>query len=73
MHEIMRTNDPVALSFAQSLMKDAGIYCMITDQAMSILEGSVGILQSRLLIDATKKLEAIQILTDAGLGEELRP
>ncbi len=73
MHEIMRTNDPVALSYAQSLMKDAGIYCMVADQAMSILEGSIGILQRRLLIDSESKAEAIRILTDAGLGEELRP
>lgn len=72
MHEIMRTNDPVTLSFAQSLMKDADIYCMITDQSMSVLDGSIGVLQRRLLVDADKKDRAIGILRDAGLGAELR-
>ena len=72
MIEIMRTNDPVALSFAESLMKDAGIYAMIADQGMSIMEGSLGILQRRLLVDAERETEARRILTDAGLGAELR-
>ena len=55
MIEIMRSNDPVALSFAQSLMKDAGIYAMIADQGMSVLEGSLGILQRRLLVDSDRE------------------
>jgi hypothetical protein len=70
--EIMRSNDPVALSFAQSLMKDAGIYAMIADQGMSVLEGSLGILQRRLLVDSDREDEARRILTDAGLGAELK-
>lgn len=68
----MRTNDPVALSFAESLMKDAGIFAMIADQGMSVLEGSLGILQRRLLVDGERADEARRILTDAGLGNELR-
>ena len=68
----MRTNDPVALSFAESLMKDAGIFAMVADQGMSILEGSLGILQRRLLVDSERAEEARRILTDAGLGAELR-
>ncbi|MBW8282410.1 MAG: DUF2007 domain-containing protein [Rhizobium sp.] len=72
MHEIIRTNDAVLLSFAQSLMKDAGISCMIADQAMSILEGSLGMLPRRLLVESGRADEARTILTDAGLGDELR-
>lgn len=68
----MRTNDPVALSFAESLMKDAGIFAMIADQGMSVLEGSLGILQRRLLVDGERADEARRILVDAGLGAELR-
>lgn len=68
----MRTNDPVALSFAESLMKDAGIFAMIADQGMSILEGSLGILQRRFLVESERADEARRILTDAGLGDELR-
>jgi len=72
MHELIRANDPVLLSFAESLMKDAGIQCMIADQGMSILEGSLGMLPRRLLVEAGRSDEARQILVDAGLADELR-
>jgi hypothetical protein len=70
--EIMRSNDPVGLSFAESLLKDRRIHCMIADQGMSILEGSIGILQRRLLVESDRADEARAILTDAGLGAELK-
>lgn len=73
MIELIRTNDAVLLSFAESLMKDAGIHCLIADQGMSILEGSLGMLPRRLLVDADREDEARRILRDAGLGAELRP
>lgn len=72
MHEIIRSNDVVLLSYAESLMRDAGIGAMIADQSMSILEGSLGMLQRRFLVEADRVEEARQILTDAGLGAELR-
>ena len=73
MIELIRTNDAVLLSFAESLMKDAGIHCLIADQGMSILEGSLGMLPRRLLVDADREDDARRILRDAGLGAELRP
>ena len=72
MIEIMRSNDPVGLSYAQSLLKDRGIHCMIADQGMSVLEGSIGILQRRLLVEGDRAEEARAVLSDAGLGAELR-
>lgn len=72
MLEIIRTNDPVVLSYAESLMRDFGIHCFIADQGMSILEGSIGVLQRRLMVDADEVDRARHILTEAGLGAELR-
>ena len=72
MHELIRANDPVLLSFAESLMKDAGIACFIADQGMSVLEGSLGMLPRRLLVDEEMADQARRILIDAGLGGELR-
>ncbi|MEZ2129375.1 MULTISPECIES: DUF2007 domain-containing protein [unclassified Sinorhizobium] len=72
MYELIRANDPVLLSFAESLMKDAGIHCLIADQAMSVLEGSLGMLPRRLLVEEDRAEEARRILIDAGLGDELR-
>lgn len=73
MIELIRTNDIVTLSLAESLMKDAGIHFMVADQSMSVLEGSLGLLQRRLLVEEARADEARQILGDAGLEAELRP
>lgn len=73
MHELIRTNDPVTISFVESLMKDAEISCFVADRDMSILEGSLGLLPRRILIDDTKAAFARRIIRDAGLGDELRP
>ncbi|MGK6313945.1 DUF2007 domain-containing protein [Neorhizobium sp. DT-125] len=73
MREIIRTNDVVTLSLAESLMKDAGIHCLIADQSMSVLEGSLGFLPRRFLVEEERAEEARRILKDAGLGAELRP
>ncbi|MCL6706118.1 DUF2007 domain-containing protein [Pseudomonas sp. R2.Fl] len=72
MRELIRTNDPVVLSFAESLMRDAGIHCLIADQAMSVLEGSLGMLPRRFLVEDDREGQARQILIGAGLGDELR-
>lgn len=45
---------------------------MIADQAMSILEGSLGMLPRRLLVESDRADEARGILIDAGLADELR-
>jgi len=73
MHELVRTNDPVLLSFLESLMKEANIFCFIADQSMSILDGSIGMLPQRLMVDADDYYNARQIVVDVGLEHELRP
>ncbi|OCP00277.1 MULTISPECIES: DUF2007 domain-containing protein [unclassified Ensifer] len=73
MKELIRTNDVVVLSFAESLMKDAGIASLIADQGMSILEGSLGLLPRRFLVAEEDADAARRILIDAGLEAELRP
>jgi hypothetical protein len=40
---------------------------------MSILEGSVGVIPRRILVHEDDNRAARQVLTDAGLGHELRP
>ena len=72
MQELIRTNDAVTLSFAETLLREAGILCFIADQGMSILEGSLGLLPRRLMVESDRAIEARRILTDAGLGKELR-
>lgn len=68
MREILRTNDVVALSYATSLLKDAGIEHVVFDTNMSILEGSIGILPRRLMVDEDDEVPARRILSQAGIG-----
>ena len=72
MQEIIRTNDLVTLSVAESLMREMGIHWMIADQSMSVLEGSLGLLPRRFLVESDRVDEARRILKDAGLEAELR-
>lgn len=72
MIELIRTNDAVIISFVESLLRDAGIGCFIADQNMSVLDGSLGILPRRIMIDEDDASEARQLLTDAGIENEIR-
>ncbi|MBA3447838.1 MAG: DUF2007 domain-containing protein [Pseudaminobacter sp.] len=72
MIELIRTNDAVVISFAESLLRDAGIGCFVADQSMSVLDGSLGILPKRVMVVDDDAERARQILTDAGMADEMR-
>ncbi len=69
MREIIRSNDPVLLGFAQVLLRDAGLDAVLIDQNMSVLEGSIGILQRRLMVASDDFAEARRVLIDSDLGK----
>lgn len=50
MKEVLRTNDPVRLSFAMHLLESASIHVIKLDQHASIIEGSIGAIQQRLMV-----------------------
>jgi hypothetical protein len=72
MIELLRTNDIVVISFVESLLRDAGIACFVADQNMSIMEGSLGVLARRVLVDADEVDAARRLLTDAGIEAEIK-
>ncbi|MGN6582879.1 MAG: putative signal transducing protein [Rhizobiaceae bacterium] len=72
MIELIRTNDPVLISYVEALMRDAGIACFVADQNMSIIEGSLGILPKRVMVDGNAVERARRILFDAGVGHEMK-
>jgi putative signal transducing protein len=73
MRELIRTNDAVLVSAVVALLESAGIRSLVFDQNMSVLEGSLGILPRRVLVQEAQELRARQLLQDAGYGHELRP
>jgi len=73
MREIVRTNDAVLITAIEALLKGAGIRNMVLDQNMSVLDGSLGMLPRRIVVADEYVAKARRLLTDAGLGHELRP
>lgn len=72
MIELVRTNDAVTISFVESLLRDAGIECLVADQNMSVMDGSIGILPRRILVLDDDAEEARELMTAAGIGDEIR-
>lgn len=68
MREIIRSNNPVLLSFVEVLLRDAGLQPLVADGNMSVMEGSIGVLPRRILVRSDDLLRARRVLEDAGLG-----
>jgi hypothetical protein len=73
MAELVRTNDLGVISVIEGLLGGAEIPYQVTDRNMSILEGSITAIQMRILVPDERKAEARELLTDAELGNWLRP
>lgn len=69
MRALVRTNDPVLVSFVEALLRDAGIGVHVADVNMSIVEGSIGILPRRILVLDDDWATAAAILRDADLAQ----
>lgn len=68
----MRTNDLVLISFIESLLQSAGLGFFVADRHMSAVEGSLGFLPRRILVEEDDFEPARRLLRDAGLAAELR-
>ncbi len=73
MQELVRTNNAVLITAIEALLKGAEIPHVVLDRNMSVLEGSLGILTCRILVDDEHRQSARRLLADAGLAHELRP
>jgi Putative prokaryotic signal transducing protein len=71
MREILRSNDAVLISFAESVLRQAGIASLLADQHISVVEGSIGAFPRRLLVGGEDWRTAHGILSQAGLGASL--
>ncbi|MDP2620351.1 MAG: DUF2007 domain-containing protein [Hyphomicrobiales bacterium] len=67
MRELIRTNDPVLLSFVEDLLREAGIEPMVLDRNMSVMEGSIGILPRRVLVADEAWSRARRLLQTSGV------
>lgn len=67
MRVVATTNDPVLLSFLSALLADAGIDTVVLDMHASVVEGSVGAIQRRLMVAVDDYDQARRVLADAAL------
>ena len=72
MIELLRTNDIVLISRIEALLAEHEIGVFVADQYMSAVEGSLGFLPRRMLIDADDLNRARMALHGAGLLGVLR-
>ena len=50
MRPVLKTNNPVTLSYASHVLEEAGIQCVIFDENASVMDGSMGFLPRRLMV-----------------------
>jgi hypothetical protein len=70
--ELVRTNDLVMISLIESLLTQEGLSYFVADQHMSAVEGSLGFLPRRIMVDSEQEARARRLLREAGLAGELR-
>lgn len=74
MKELLRTNDMVLISYIESVLRDAGIGHVVLDGNMSVLEGSIGVLPRRVMVEndeldtARGLMDELEISYDRSLG-----
>ncbi len=66
MQVVVRSNDPVRLSFLVALLADAGIAAILLDQHTSIMDGSIGAIPRRLAVAEADAARARRVLAEAG-------
>ncbi len=69
MVELARMNDPVLISYILSVLEEEGIKAVVLDEHTSILEGSIGAIQRRIMVLEEDLPGARQIIDDLAPGE----
>ncbi len=71
MKELLRTNDPVLLTWLAALLRDQGVESVVFDTHTSVLEGSANAIPRRMMVIDGDYDAARRILIEAGEGTAL--
>lgn len=58
MEELLRSNDLIYLSFVRHVLSEAGIVHVVLDEHMSAVEGSIGAIPRRIMVEASSLARA---------------
>ena len=67
MKELIRTNDPVKISWLTAVLAECGIDAIVLDTHMSILEGQIGVIPRRIMV-IDEDFEAARTCEFGGTG-----
>lgn len=70
MKELLRTNDAVLISYIESILQGENIEHVVLDQNMSVMEGSLGVLPRRVMVEDDNLAQARRILDDLGIEHD---
>lgn len=65
MFELIRTNDPVLISWLKAQFQGLGIEIVVLDEHMSAMDGSILAIPRRIMVPASDEVIAKQILAEA--------
>jgi hypothetical protein len=68
MKELVRSNDPVFLSWLQAALAEAGIAAIIFDQYASAVDGSIGAVPRRVMVHEDDFHRAQWVMNTSGDG-----
>ena len=68
MKELLRTNNPVRLSWVQALLNASGIDSVVLDHHTSLVEGNIGAIPRRLMVSDGDFRRARAVLAEADEG-----
>ncbi len=71
MIELIRTNDLVLISAVEAMLSAEGIEVFVADQFASAVDGSLGFLPRRVLVQEDEADRARRLMREAGLAQEL--
>lgn len=66
MKELLRSTDPVRLSYVSVLLQDSDIEPVVLDGFVSAVEGSIGAFPRRLMVQEDDYARAVALLKSAG-------
>lgn len=65
MFELVRTNDPVLISWLQAQFQGLDIDILVLDEHMSIMDGSISAIPRRIMVPEAYRAQAEDILAEA--------
>lgn len=71
MRLLVRTTNGVVLDYALAVLRDRGLAPIVLDHHASLVDGSIGIVPRRIMIEDEDERPARRALEEAGLAHEM--